>query len=76
MPRQTNTPASRERRLRRIAARKGLILRKVAEGRERGRFYVEPEGAGPWKRGQTAATFTLDEIEAQIDGDGDQPSEA
>jgi hypothetical protein len=70
MPRQTNSPASRERRLRRIAARKRLVLRKVAEGRERGRFYVEPEGAPPWKRGQAApVTFTLDEIEAQIAGD-------
>ncbi|RTL72905.1 MAG: hypothetical protein EKK41_02330 [Hyphomicrobiales bacterium] len=75
MPRQTNSPASRERRLRRIASRKGLVLRKVAEGLERGRFYVEPEGAGPWKRGQKAPTFTLDEIAAQIEGDEDDDSE-
>jgi hypothetical protein len=75
MPRQTNSPASRERRLRRIAARKRLILRKVAEGRERGRFYMEPEDAGPWKRGQSAPTFTLDEIEAQLEGHVDDDSE-
>ncbi len=66
MPRQTNSPASRERRLRRLATRKGLILRKVAEGREKGRFYMEPEDAGPWKRGTTVPTFTLDEIEDQL----------
>lgn len=75
MPRQTNSPASRERRLRRIAARKKLILRKVGEGRERGRFYIEPEGAPPWKRGQSVPTFTLDEIEAQIASDEVDDSE-
>lgn len=71
MPRQTNSPASRERRLRRLAERKGLLLRKIAEGRERGRFYVVPIDAEPATRRHAPArpTMTLEEAEALIDVD-------
>ena len=70
MPRQTNAPASRERRLRRAALRKGVVLRKVQEGREKGRFYllhIAEDGSEPFRRGQDVKTFTLEEIEQQLD---------
>lgn len=69
MPRQTNSPASRERRLRRTAERKGLVLRKVAEGRDRGRFYVIAIDSEPPRRGSPPPkTMTLEEAEALIEG--------
>jgi hypothetical protein len=69
MPRQTNSPASRERRLRRTALKKGLLLRKVAEGRERGRFYIVEVDSEPPKHGSPPPkTMTLEEAEALIDG--------
>jgi hypothetical protein len=41
---QKDMPASRERRLRRTAARKGLGVRKVERGPDRGRYQlIDPE---------------------------------
>lgn len=41
---QKDMPASRERRLRRVAARRGLALRRIERGPERGRYrLIDPE---------------------------------
>lgn len=68
MPRQTNSPASRERRLRRDAERKGLTVRKIASGRERGRFVIAPADTDTRRgRGVAPRSLTLDEAEALVD---------
>lgn len=71
MPRQTNSPQSRERRLRRLAARLGLSIRKVGSGRERGLFHLETADAEPQpysaKRPKSDPPITLDELEAEIE---------
>ncbi len=73
MPRQTNSPQSRERRLRRVAQRAGFSMRKVASGRERGLFYLDPAeevAASPFRRVKTGKPLTLDEVEAALDAPG------
>lgn len=79
MPRQTNSPASRERRLRRLAQRLGLSIRKVGSGRERGRYHLDPlEGALPaYKRRKDEPSMTLDEVEDRLEklGQGLAPDE-
>lgn len=83
MPRQTNSPQSRERRLRRLAQRLGLSVRKVASGRERGRFHLDPledEAPAYGKRRKESPTMTLDEVQARLEqlggiDDGDDGDE-
>lgn len=80
MPRQTNSPQSRERRLRRLAQRLGLEIRKVGSGRERGRFHLDPLGdeTPAYKRKNDTPSMTLDDVEARLeellggDADGDE----
>jgi hypothetical protein len=69
MPRQTNSPQSRERRLRRLAQRVGLEIRKVGTGRERGRFHLDPLDTDipAYKRKNDSPSMTLDEVEARLD---------
>lgn len=70
MPRQTNSPQSRERRLRRLAQRVGLEIRKVGSGRERGRFHLDLLDAEipVYKRKNDSPSMTLDEVEARLEG--------
>lgn len=81
MPRQTNSPNSRERRLRRLAQRVGLEIRKVGQGRERGRFHLDPldTDVPAYKRKPDAPSMTLDEVEAKLEsllsGDADDEDE-
>jgi hypothetical protein len=68
-----DTPASRERRMRRAAARKGLVVRKLDHGRERGRFELRDlAGGAPATSPDRAhpATFSLEEAESYIEGSG------
>jgi hypothetical protein len=63
-------PASRERRLRRAAARKGLAVRKLERGPDRGRYQLlDPEfgkaRASPSR--EHPASFSLDEAEEYVD---------
>lgn len=69
MPRQTNSPNSRERRLRRLAQRLGLEIRKIGSGRERGRFHLDPLGADvpAYKRKNETPSMTLDEVEQRLE---------
>lgn len=69
MPRQTNSPQSRERRLRRLAQRLGLEIRKVGSGRERGRFHLDPldDETPAYKRKTDSPSMTLDEVEARLE---------
>jgi hypothetical protein len=65
-------PVSRERRLRRAAARKGLALRKIERGHDRGRYQlVDPEfgtaRASPSR--DYPASFSLDEAETYVEED-------
>ncbi len=54
-------PQSRERRLRRLAQRLGLEIRKVGSGRERGRFHLDPLDADipAYKRKADSPSMTL-----------------
>jgi hypothetical protein len=74
---QKDMPAARERRLRRAAARKGLAVRKVERGKERGRFQlVDPQFGGPRKSTDRAhpESFSLEEAESYVeDGRADEP---
>ena len=69
MPRQTNSPQSRERRLRRRAQRLGLEIRKIGSGRERGRYHLDALGEDipAYKRKNETPSMTLDEVEARLD---------
>jgi hypothetical protein len=64
-----DTPASRERRMRRAAARKGLVVRKLDHGKERGRFELRDLGGAPAASPDRAhpATFSLEEAESYIE---------
>lgn len=78
MPRQTNSPQSRERRLRRRAQRVGLEIRKIGTGRERGRYHLDPLGGDvpAYKRKPEAPSMTLDDVEARLDAmQGASPDE-
>ncbi len=62
-------PAARERRMRRAAARKGLAVRKLERGQERGRFQlIDPEFGGPRKSPDRAHpnSFSLEEAEGYV----------
>jgi hypothetical protein len=68
---QKDMPASRERRMRRAAARKGLSVRKLDHGKERGRYQlIDPEfgGARPSPSLAHPTTFSLEEAEAYVEG--------
>jgi hypothetical protein len=63
-------PASRERRLRRAAARIGLAVRKVERGHDRGRYQlIAPEfGTAQTSPSRThPASFSLDEAETYVE---------
>jgi hypothetical protein len=67
---QKDMPASRERRLRRVAARKGLSLRKLERGPDRGRYQlIEPEfgTAKVSPSRQHPQSFSLEEAEEYVD---------
>lgn len=66
-------PAARERRLRRAAARKGLAVRKLERGHDRGRYQlIDPEfgtaRASPSR--EHPASFSLDEAETYVEDAG------
>jgi hypothetical protein len=66
---QKDMPASRERRLRRAAARKGLAVRKLERGHDRGRYQLlDPEfgTARTSPSREHPASFSLDEAETYI----------
>jgi hypothetical protein len=67
---QKDMPASRERRLRRAAARKGLAVRKLERGPDRGRYQlIEPE-FGSTKVSPSREhphSFSLEEAERYVD---------
>ena len=63
-------PAARERRMRRAAARKGLAVRKLERGKDRGRFQLlDPEFGTPRRSPDRAypLSFSLEEAESYID---------
>ena len=67
---QKDMPASRERRLRRAAARKGLAVRKLERGPDRGRYQlVDPAFGTP--RASPSRThpqsFSLEEAEGYVE---------
>ena len=66
---QKDMPASRERRLRRAAARKGLAVRKVSRGQDRGRYQlIDPEfgTARPSPSRAHPTSFSLEEAERYV----------
>jgi hypothetical protein len=68
---QKDMPASRERRMRRAAARRGLIVRKLDHGKERGRFELRDPAAGAPKVSPDRMhpqSFSLEEAERYIEG--------
>ncbi len=65
-------PASRERRMRRAAARKGLAVRKLERGQDRGRYQlIDPEFGGPRTSPSRAhpESFSLEEAERYVERD-------
>ncbi len=67
---QKDMPASRERRLRRAAARKGLAVRKVERGKERGRYQLlDPEFGGARSSPDRTHpdSFSLEEAERYVE---------
>ena len=67
---QKDMPASRERRLRRVAARKGMAVRKVERGPDRGRYQlIDPEfGTARPSRSRTHPnSFSLEEAEGYVE---------
>jgi hypothetical protein len=67
---QKDMPASRERRLRRAAARKGLAVRKLERGKDRGRFQlVDPEfgTVRPSPSRTHPTSFSLEEAEGYVE---------
>jgi 16S rRNA U516 pseudouridylate synthase RsuA-like enzyme len=66
---QKDMPAARERRLRRIAARKGLTVRKLERGKERGRYQLlDPEfgTARTSPSREHRQSFSLEEAERYV----------
>ncbi len=66
---QKDMPASRERRLRRAAARRGLAVRKVERGHDRGRYQLlDPEfgSARTSLSREHPASFSLEEAEDYV----------
>jgi hypothetical protein len=69
---QKDMPASRERRLRRAAARKGLAVRKLERGSDRGRYQLIDPKFGTARGSQDRAhpqSFSLEEAEAYVAGE-------
>ena len=67
---QKDMPASRERRLRRAAARKGLAVRKLERGPDRGRYQlIDPDFGTPRASPSKAHpnSFSLEEAEVYVD---------
>jgi hypothetical protein len=67
---QKDMPPARERRLRRAAARKGLSLRKVRRGQDRGRYQLLDSDFGGARSSQSRTyphSFSLEEAERYID---------
>ena len=68
---QKDMPASRERRMRRAAARRGLAVRKLERGPDRGRYQlIDPEfGTARTSPSRTHPhSFSLEEAEAYVEG--------
>ena len=68
---QKDLPASRERRLRRAAARKGLAVRRLSRGPDRGRYQLlDPEYGTPRSSPDRAHphSFSLEEAEDYVAG--------
>jgi hypothetical protein len=66
---QKDMPASRERRLRRAAARKGLAVRKLERGPDRGRYQLVDPEFGTARGSPSRAhphSFSLEEAEMYI----------
>jgi hypothetical protein len=66
---QKDMPSARERRMRRAAARKGLSVRKVQRGPDRGRYQlIDPEfgGAKPSPSRAHPHSFSLEEAEEYV----------
>jgi hypothetical protein len=66
---QKDMPASRERRLRRAAARKGLAVRKLERGHDRGRFQLIDPEFGSARSSESRAhptSFSLEEAERYV----------
>lgn len=56
-----------------MAQRAGFSMRKVASGRERGLFYLDPADeveASPFRRVKTGKPLTLDQVEAALEESG------
>lgn len=69
---QKDMPASRERRLRRAAARKGLAVRKLERGADRGRYQLIDPEFGTARGSPDRAhphSFSLEEAEAYVAGE-------
>jgi len=67
---QKDMLASRERRMRRAAARKGLAVRKVERGHDRGRYrLIDPEfgTARPSPSRTHPTSFSLEEAEGYVE---------
>jgi hypothetical protein len=67
---QKDMPASRERRMRRAAARKGLAVRKLERGPERGRYrLLDPEFGTPRSSPsrEHPTSFSLEEAERYVE---------
>jgi hypothetical protein len=67
---QKDMPAARERRMRRAAARRGLGVRKLERGRERGRYQlIDPEFGTPRssRSREHPTSFSLEEAESYLD---------
>jgi hypothetical protein len=70
---QKDMPASRERRMRRAAARKGLAVRKLDRGKERGRFQLLDPDFGTARTSPSRehpTSFSLEEAESYIEDRG------
>jgi hypothetical protein len=68
---QKDMPASRERRMRRAAARRGLAVRKLERGPDRGRYQlIDPEFGTPKTSPsrEHPTSFSLDEAESYVEG--------
>lgn len=67
---QKDMPASRERRLRRAAARKGLAVRKLERGPDRGRYQLIDPEFGTARASPSRAhphSFSLEEAEGYVE---------
>jgi hypothetical protein len=67
---QKDMPASRERRLRRAAARKGLAVRRLERGQDRGRYQLIDPAFGSARNSESRShptSFSLEEAEKYVD---------